>query len=806
MTPIERRKDEMREASGPLPTIPRRVVLTGAGAAVAAGALVLGAGPANTPLLESPPTLRDRWIEAITARSRMLNPTERMRTHLHPMDEDVRTYLDSADDADDRDVFSRFPFDREEASAFSMTATWLATMAKAWSTPGSAFSLDDRVHRTVLDGVERLLEAGYHEGAEAYANWWDWEIGTPRPLSDILCLFRDELPGETLDDAVAAIRYFLPDPTYSRLMNYPTTASGRVNTIRGALIAAIAEEDDERIRECVEALPAAWRIVDGLDGFYEDGGFIHHLDIPYTGNYGTDLLRSLAPMLMLLEDTEFEVEGREELWDLVDSAYLPVMVNGHVLDAVRGRAVARLSTNGSVTGRGVAGAIAQVSRTAPRERRARWTALLRKWAEHNPTLDLLEGADLPGAVALEETTRLPYEGVEEPPTTYFASMDRLVHRAGPWSMALSMCSNRIAAYEGTEEENSWGVLTGNSMRYLFIGDDPSPFDDHFWATLDYARPPGTTNHRVSLTPASTRGSSENRPSNEWTGGFVHGELSASATNQVNRAGEAPECRRFTVAGPESIIEMVSDIRTDLDAFTTVENRMFPNDARSELTVDGEPVGEPTALTGASWAHIDDVGGYLFPEGAAIDAGVTRRVGSTRRVERGVDSIPRSSRVSRRWATLDLRHDARAAWWVLLPAAAVDATRAAASDVETGAFPARMVRNDGAAQVVSIEDTTMIAAVWTSTTIELSQSISVRCEHPVLIAAERSDEGIVLRLAEPTQSRQRTEVTVSGQWEMDGVDDIDPDDVAVRVEGTRSRLTVSTSGRGGAAFTVRLVAA
>src|SRR5699024_3626630 len=106
--------------------------------------------------------------------------------------------------------------------------------------------------------------------------------------ADLMCIMRDELPGQVLRDAGSAIRYFIPDPAYSALQNYPSTASNRVNTVRAALVAAIAEDDSARIDECVDALPGAWKIVDRKDGFYADGGFIQHLDVAYTGNYGAD--------------------------------------------------------------------------------------------------------------------------------------------------------------------------------------------------------------------------------------------------------------------------------------------------------------------------------------------------------------------------------------------------------------------------------------------------------------------------------------------------------------------------------------
>src|SRR5699024_1372966 len=252
----------MPDTFGARLAVPRRAVLTGSGVAVGLGLYFLGAGPAHTPLPEQPLALRERWIEAITARARIDRSSARVVSHLDALDEAVRSYLDSADKADgNAEIFSRYPLDGEDSSAVSGSATWLARMAQAWITPGSDFSQDQELRSVIVSGVQRLLENAYHEGADPYGSWWTWEIGAPRPLADLMCIMRDELPGQVLRDAGSAIRYFIPDPAYSALQNYPSTASNRVNTVRAALVAAIAEDDSARIDECVDALPGASKIV-----------------------------------------------------------------------------------------------------------------------------------------------------------------------------------------------------------------------------------------------------------------------------------------------------------------------------------------------------------------------------------------------------------------------------------------------------------------------------------------------------------------------------------------------------------------
>src|SRR5699024_1680157 len=77
-------------------------------------------------------------------------------------------------------------------------------------------------------------------------------------------------------------------------------------------------------------------------------------------------------------------------------------------------------------------------------------------------------------------------------------------------------------------------------------------------------------------------------------------------------------------------------------------------APATLVVDGEEIHDPTTLPDARWAHIQEVGGYVLLRPGTVAAGVTRRVGSTVRVERDAEAIPRDQRADRGWAALD-RH-------------------------------------------------------------------------------------------------------------------------------------------------------
>ncbi|MGB8941072.1 MAG: hypothetical protein WCD21_12685 [Streptomyces sp.] len=79
------------------------------------------------------------------------------------------------------------------------------------------------------------------------------------------------------------------------------------------------------------------------DGFYEDGSFVQHGSVAYTGTYGSVLLGSAGQLIALLADSEWAVTDPKTsiLYEAVDRTFSPVVFDGLMMDAVRGRATSR---------------------------------------------------------------------------------------------------------------------------------------------------------------------------------------------------------------------------------------------------------------------------------------------------------------------------------------------------------------------------------------------------------------------------------------------------------------------------------
>jgi hyaluronate lyase len=191
-----------------------------------------------------------------------------------------------------------------------ITSAWsrLKSMALAWATPGQNLYGDAALLTDVRSAAAWLEENRYNARvAKEYDNWWDWEIGTPLQLGDLLVLLHDQLTPEETGQYAAAIDRFDSDP---RVMIVSTVSTGanRVWKCMGAVLRAIAVKDAAKLQLASDSLGAVFPYVTSGDGFYQDGSFIQHGRHPYTGGYGSSFAAILAHSNMELMTSRGGIE------------------------------------------------------------------------------------------------------------------------------------------------------------------------------------------------------------------------------------------------------------------------------------------------------------------------------------------------------------------------------------------------------------------------------------------------------------------------------------------------------------------
>ncbi|GAB2590003.1 polysaccharide lyase 8 family protein [Streptomyces capparidis] len=563
------------------------------------------------------------------------------------------------------------PFDDLPLGTASANVTAVAgrlrTIALAHATPASALHGDPEAARAAAAGLALLHDAAYRAGQEAYGNWWDWEIGTPKAVGDLCVLLGDAVGPATRDGLLAATDHFVPDPRRMLRGTLDSTGANRVDLCRVVALRGALGRDEGKLALASAALAGVLDPVPVGDGFHPDGSFLMHTCVAYPGTYGEVLVRGVAELMKLLTGTPWDVaeNERQRVVDAVRRTFLPLVHGGLTLDCVRGRAISRTGARDADDGFLLAVDLVNLAGALPPERAAtagELRSVAREWLRRNTWRPL--SARQPAQIAAVAPV-LADGSLPAPPPLLghfaFPDMERFVHRRPAWSASLSLNSDRVARYEYMNGENAKGWHTGDGMLLLHLDADPFQHTDGHWPTVDAKRLPGTTVDTAPLPPGAG-GDNDHEP---LTGTRLSGGV------------------RLDGYGLASV-----DLRGHASPLTARKSWLFLDDAvlhagsaisatggrRIETTVENRRADAPAAVH-PGWAHLPGTGGHVFLAGPAPHTVHETRTGTWRDLNASGPTTP----VTRRWTTLWLDHgtdprDASYAW-LQLPTASAEATAA-----------------------------------------------------------------------------------------------------------------------------------
>ncbi|SFS47754.1 polysaccharide lyase 8 family protein [Streptomyces sp. ok210] len=698
---------------------------------------------------------------------------------------------------------------------FGQSYTRLRTLATAWATPGTSLAGSAEAADTLVAALRFAHDTAYNPAKRETGNWWFWEIGAPRALMDCSVLLRDRLPAADLAAYLAVVDRFCPDA--DRRTNSPTLAETGANRTDKAVIVALRGllgQDAAKLASARDALSdvrdsgrnSLFRYTSSGDGFYRDGSFVQHDVVAYTGTYGAVLLGGAACLLSLLADSEWAIADPSVsvMYEAVERSFAPVVFDGLMMDAVRGRAISRERAGDHRDGAAAVAGILLLATGAPAAYADRWRELVKGWLTRNRTTPFASLATLP-QLALAKAVlndRTIHPGPRTTGHFVFADMDRVVHRQARWGCTLSLSSKRISAYEAGNGENLHGWYTGDGMTYLYDGDDLGQFDDGFWPTVDPYRLPGTTVDTRERTDLGTgAGTSTYRPTNAVAGGAVlHDRYGAAAMELIGPAGTSLRTKKSWFLLDNAVIALGAGISSGdgRTVETIVENRNLGRNGTQRLLVDGvrQPAqqGWTQKFGHARWAHVDGVGGYVFADPTDLRALREERTGTWRAINTGADTGGSTDPVTRRYLTLWVDHGVSPAGagysYVLLPGAS-----AAATAVWSHSRPVRIVANDTTAQAVEARRQGLTAVnFWGAGT-----AAGITASGPASVLVQRRGRELNVAVADP--SRTLTSLTVELPFPAGRV--VAADDTVSLAPGRHPVLTVAVGGSRGHTHTATL---
>ncbi|MEU4657913.1 polysaccharide lyase 8 family protein [Streptomyces sp. NPDC023723] len=752
----------------------RRAVLF----AAALAALLTPAPPARARAAADPyDVLRRRWLD-LSLGTGYDPAAEPYATRLARTGETARAHR-AAMAPTAGSLWPGVPFDPSAGVTTSYGRLW--TMTQAYAQPGTGCTGDETLLADLLRGLDHLAATVYHPGTTPYGNWWDWQIGSPRLLTDIAAVLHDHLGADRIAAACAAVDHFIPD---TALTAYTGTSTGanRVDLCRSVALRGVLGRAPRKIALARDALSPVFPYVTEGDGLYADGSFVQHTWVAYSGTYGQVVLDGLGRLFALLAGSEWEVTDprRGTILGSVEHAYAPLILDGLVMDCVSGRAVSRGRAKGDggvlrgdhYHGQQLIAAIAVLASAASAAERERWYARIKGWIERDAVSPVLTApqfgvADL---ARLRTIAEAPVAAAPEPVGhRLFAAMDRAVHRRPGFTAALSMASDRIAHYECGNGENPRGWHTGAGwLAWWPAGRHGDQYTDWYWPTVDSYRLPGTTVSTRRLADRAGGEWGEPKPDVRWVGGTTDGEY-AVVGQHLKGLGSTLEARKCWVFADDAVVCLGAGIgcADGVPVETVVDNRNL-----------GE--GGAAALTrGADWAHLDGHGGWVVLDGAALHTLREDRAGAWS----DINAAGSAERRTRRWQTLWLDHgtdpaDATYAYAVLPGASRTAVVRRAADRSRLS-----VLANDRDRQAVRVPALGLTAAVfWRAAAVG-----PLGASGGASVLVRRRGRTATLHISEPPRTGRPLEIT----WDHPVGAPVRADEtVEILATGRRLRLRVT----------------
>lgn len=517
----------------------------------------------------------------------------------------------------------------------------LVTMVMAYSLPNDKYYKNEELKNKIIFCLDWINKNAYNEGIEQYGNWWDWMIGIPSRLNNIVVLMYDDLSEEQVKIYMNAIQKFLPSIEPGSKYH---TGANLADVCMNKLLQGVNENNQEKIKEASEDIVGVFDYVTSGDGFYKDGSYLQHGIVAYTGSYGNVLIEKISNIMFLLEKTPWSIKSKskENVYKWIFESFNPIIYKGYVMDMVRGRSISRNNSNGYLQASGIIEGMIKIGMISDGDKANEINALVKKWAsEAKSVLDFGTRFKSINVISkfYEIMNNIDLKPLQEGDKHYaLNSMDKTVHKRENFALSISRSSSRISKYEFMNKENLTPWFQGDGMTYLF-NDDLNQFSVNFWATVDPYRMSGTTvdtRRRKSkeILPGVDPGATEQDEvyyelgNSNWSGGSKLGSYGISGM-EIDNKNDSLKAKKSWFMFDEEIVALGSGITNpeDFETETIVENRKIKNDGTNKFIVDGKEkvsnLREKDKVDNAKWAYLEgnvngaDIG-YYFPDGADIN--------------------------------------------------------------------------------------------------------------------------------------------------------------------------------------------
>lgn len=548
--------------------------------------------------------LRNTWLNVNYGYDKYDESNQDMKKKFEATEKEAKKLLEDMKTESDRTYLWESAKDLDNKSA-DMTRTYrnIEKIAEAMKHKDTKLKTDEN-KKKVKDALEWLHENAYGKEPDKKVadlktnfsksapqkntnlNWWDYEIGTPRALTNTLILLNGDISSDEKKKYTAPIKTFAPDrDKILSSVGKPEQAKGGnlVDIAKVKLLESIIEEDKDMTKESIDAFNKVFTYVQSnatgkeRNGFYKDGSYIDHQDVPYTGAYGVVLLEGISQMMPMIKETPFKDSNQNDttLKSWIDEGFMPLIYKGEMMDLSRGRAISRENETSHSASATVMKSLLRLSDAMDDSTKAKYKKIVKSSVESDSSYkqnDYLNSySDIDKMKSLIEDSTISTNGLTQQLKIY-NDMDRVTyHNKGlDFAFGLSMTSKNVARYESINNENLKGWHTGAGMSYLY-NSDVKHYRDNFWATADMKHLAGTT----TLENEILKETDDKKSSKTFVGGTKFDDQHASIGMDFENQDKTLTAKKSYFILNDKIVFLGTGIKStdsSKNPVTTIENR------------------------------------------------------------------------------------------------------------------------------------------------------------------------------------------------------------------------------------------
>jgi hyaluronate lyase len=715
--------------------------------------------------------VRSRWCTLLTGTS-MMESDPYIKTKVENLTQAANVYWQSFDKSASRTILWK---DLNYALSSHISASYarLNVMALAYCTKSSALYHNEELKADILTAMDWLSDKKYNtsiplpDGSQPRQinNWWDYKIGTPLSLNNVVVLMYDELGKTRREKYMSAVAHFLPNLTDNGFTNGQVmefTAANRVWICTILALKAVILKDEKQLDYARNELNPIFTNVTTGDGFYEDGSFVQHDGTPYTGGYGLSLIDNLSRIMYMLDKSPWPISAShsQHIYSWIQDAFKPIVSASGIMGMVTGREISR-GRGLDLGTRRLFDPVLLLSEIAKPEEALRLQQLLKTWLSTYATLDY---KSFLGIFSYELASRiLSNTAIPTQPAFFykqFPNMDRTVMHRPKYSFGISMYSSRTYNYESINTENLKGWHTGDGMTYLYNG-DITQFEDSYWPTVNFYQLPGTTVEEHTMLPPSQFSKQA------WVGGTSMNNLYGVTGMYLAPQGQTLEAKKSWFMFDNEIACLGAGIinNDQKNVQTFIEQRKLDANNGNRFTVDGQLLNVDDAKAQSlsktvKWAHLSgtfknsDIG-YYFPEKSTIQIARKKQSGYWKDINNMViaDTIFKENYFLTLWQdhgnhAIDSGQLANKYAYVLLPGS---------SETEVAQYSKRpdllILENSARVQAVKEQKLNIVAANFWENEKTIVRNVNgktyLTCSQKASIMVKETPVEISLSIADPT---------------------------------------------------------